>query len=663
MADSRAGEIILASTPRGAARLAALLACFLATVGNGPDLEELSTLWLLGWLLSAGAFSLILLGGAAWVFDVAHRTAARHRADQLCSWAAVALAVLGVSTSNAAGGASPGALLGMAGAWLCWCDWPWEAVDFLLSKFHRAPGVRNFALSGGPMPDRPSKKIPAAMPPGAEATLIASGKFEVDRGRILEKLSRFQLESAEDFLLPWLRLAVASGAERIDLNRDGPAIELSFDGRPLAPAWTADPYSSLFEEEDPDAARHRHLAYGLLALLRLGPRGVSAWSGEGEARARLRVEVDGQYKEPGPEPAGPKTVIRLRLGFFAGRLAAARAILRARDEFGMARAKLFIGGKEAPPEWTLYGRKAVHFENGSTRGVILPPLSGQKDKVLNFHFLGVLALRVHETTAGAPFLAWVSDDSLSLDLSQSSVVDNLAFRNAVLAVRVEGGKLGYPRELSRAPDHFSFSPAGLLAVLGGAVGAWGGLMWALEFRPELAFPALAVYATVTAGMLVLVAVWVAERLMVKPGPPRQDRRGFVHHELMIVVAITGILAAIAIPKFAELIRKSSEGATKRNLGSLRSGLSVFYKDSYGRFPLHPISLAFANKYLGNGELPKAKTPNYHPDSAKIRLGMDLLDADDAGGWLYIADSHSKDFGSVYVNCTHTDSKGSVWTSY
>ena len=61
----------------------------------------------------------------------------------------------------------------------------------------------------------------------------------------------------------------------------------------------------------------------------------------------------------------------------------------------------------------------------------------------------------------------------------------------------------------------------------------------------------------------------------------KKKKGFTLIELMIVVAIIGILAAIAIPKFADLIRKSNEGATKGNLGSVRSALSIYFADNDG----------------------------------------------------------------------------------
>ncbi|TBR17829.1 hypothetical protein EPO15_16090 [bacterium] len=144
----------------------------------------------------------------------------------------------------------------------------------------------------------------------------------------------------------------------------------------------------------------------------------------------------------------------------------------------------------------------------------------------------------------------------------------------------------------------------------------------------------------------------------------RDERGFGNHvqsELMIVVAIIGILAAIAIPKFAELIRKSNEGATKGNLGSIRSALSILYEDQEGSYPYHPVVLTADGKYLKS--LPRAKTPNFHPDSDKVSLVASAAGLDDAGGWAYLADPESKAYGTIFVNCTHTDTKGSVWSAY
>ena len=137
-----------------------------------------------------------------------------------------------------------------------------------------------------------------------------------------------------------------------------------------------------------------------------------------------------------------------------------------------------------------------------------------------------------------------------------------------------------------------------------------------------------------------------------------SKKGFTLIELMIVVAIIGILAAIAIPKFAELIRKSGEGASKGNLGAIRSALSIYYGDMEGQYPTEMPALTIGGKYLS--AVPVSKAPNYHGDTSAV---VNQTSSNDGRGWSYNNESGNANLGTLWVNCTHTDTKGSTWTTY
>jgi type IV pilus assembly protein PilA len=63
--------------------------------------------------------------------------------------------------------------------------------------------------------------------------------------------------------------------------------------------------------------------------------------------------------------------------------------------------------------------------------------------------------------------------------------------------------------------------------------------------------------------------------MLKQLKQLKSQKGFTLIELMIVVAIIGILAAIAIPNFLQYQMKSRQAEAKTNLGAIRTSLTAF----------------------------------------------------------------------------------------
>lgn len=94
-----------------------------------------------------------------------------------------------------------------------------------------------------------------------------------------------------------------------------------------------------------------------------------------------------------------------------------------------------------------------------------------------------------------------------------------------------------------------------------------------------------------------------------------NMQGFTLIELMIVVAIVGILAAIAIPNFLDLKDKAIWGTARANLDVIRSALASYAAESKSsRYPIGTMDFTAFNSTVPNASLPVSEP------MAKFRTG-------------------------------------------
>jgi prepilin-type N-terminal cleavage/methylation domain-containing protein len=85
------------------------------------------------------------------------------------------------------------------------------------------------------------------------------------------------------------------------------------------------------------------------------------------------------------------------------------------------------------------------------------------------------------------------------------------------------------------------------------------------------------------------------------------KRGFTLIELVMVIVVISILAAIAIPKFIDLQASAKQANCDGNIATIRSAVAAYYAktavDGSASFPASLDAETFTDNYFAAAELP------------------------------------------------------------
>ncbi len=143
--------------------------------------------------------------------------------------------------------------------------------------------------------------------------------------------------------------------------------------------------------------------------------------------------------------------------------------------------------------------------------------------------------------------------------------------------------------------------------------------------------------------------------------------------LIPLAAIVGLVAALAIPRFASMQSLAQEAAARASLSQLRVAEKLYEGDNNGAFPKDLAALS--PKYLP--QTPPLLLGQVHPRTAAVTVygaeacsgskadGQRILGTalKDTGGWGLVVAAGAPCDGDVFIDCTHASGEGQEWFRY
>ncbi|HIF9309866.1 TPA: pilin [Photobacterium damselae] len=135
----------------------------------------------------------------------------------------------------------------------------------------------------------------------------------------------------------------------------------------------------------------------------------------------------------------------------------------------------------------------------------------------------------------------------------------------------------------------------------------------------------------------------------------KGQKGFTLIELMIVVAVIGLLSAIAIPKYQEFAKKGAVASGMATLSGLKTNIEAFVLEN-GKFPTASESAAVGimNSTIGNLAIMTSASGAKFTFTSGATSGASMAMIQNTEGWTCTYNGGSISNDLKVAGCTYSE---------